>query len=155
MECSKKNKNAETINIHLKTSLKIQKGNRVWLRLMTEKNLYTKTSVIFQIKNFIKRCSRSTSRRAVFAKRNKRIIRRLPEQLFSEKGTGNCIDKTFSIRRQINDNKHSSSKLAPIEASLRKWGFCYAKFTRQKEENNNKILSWVIYSEGQKGKCVC
>ena len=74
----------------------------------------------------IKRYSRNTALRAVFAERFNRTIRDLLKKLVFEKGDGNWIDILQTITKQYNNRRHTSTKFSPIEASLKKnEGFVY------------------------------
>ena len=74
----------------------------------------------FPNKNDIKIFSRNTSLGAVFAERFDRTIRDLLKKPVFEKGDGNWIDILFKITKQYNNTIHSSTKLTPIQASLKK-----------------------------------
>ena len=81
---------------------------------------------IFQDKNNIKLCSRNSSYGAVFAERFNRTIRDLLEKPNFEKGDGKWIDVLPTITKQYINRIHSSTKLTPIQASLKKnEGFVY------------------------------
>ena len=77
-------------------------------------------------KNNIKLYSRNTSLGAVFAERFNRTIRDLVKKPVFEKGDGNWIDVLPVITKQYNNRIHSSTKLSPKDASLKKnEGFVY------------------------------
>ena len=115
-----KNKNAQTIkdsfeNILLKSKRKpnligIDDGsefvNKIFTILLTTKN--------------IQRYSRNTVLGAVFAERFNLTIRNLPKKLVFEKGDANWIDVLPAITKQNNSRIHSSTKLTPSQASLKK-----------------------------------
>ena len=71
-------------------------------------------------KNSIKLYSRNSSYGAVFAERFNRTIRDLLKRPVFEKGDGNWIDVLPKITKQYNNRIHSSTKLTPIQASLKK-----------------------------------
>ena len=74
----------------------------------------------------IKRYSRNTALGAVFAERFNHTIRDLLKKLVFEKGDGNWIDILQTITKQYNNRRHTSTKLSPIETSLKKnEGFVY------------------------------
>ena len=80
----------------------------------------------FLNKNNIKLYSRNTSLGAVFAERFNRTIRDLLKRPVFEKGDGNWIDVIPIITKQYNNRIHSSTKLSPKDASLKKnEGFVY------------------------------
>ena len=68
----------------------------------------------------IKRYSRNTALKAVFAERFNRTIRDLLKKPVFEKSDGKWIDVLPTITKQYNNRIHSSIKLTPIEASLKK-----------------------------------
>ena len=70
--------------------------------------------------------SRNSSYGAVFEERFNRAIRYLLKRPVFEKGDGNWIDVLLTKTKQYNKNFHSSIKLTPIQASLKKnEGFVY------------------------------
>ena len=72
--------------------------------------------------NNVKRYSRTTSIGAVFAGRFNRTIRDLLKRPVLERGESNWIDLLPTITKQYNSRIHSSTKLTPIHASLKKNG---------------------------------
>ena len=68
----------------------------------------------------IQRYSRNTALRAVFAERFNRTIRDLLKKPVFEKADGKWIDVLPTITKQYNNRIHSSTKLTPIQASLKK-----------------------------------
>ena len=74
----------------------------------------------FLNKNNIKLYSRNSSFGSVFAERYNRTIRDLPQKPVFEKGDGNWIDVLPIITKQYNNGIHSSTKLPPKDASLKK-----------------------------------
>ena len=85
-----------------------------------EKNFYNNIFQDFLNKNDIKLYSRNSSYGAVFAQRFNRTIRDLLKRPVFEKGDGNWIDVLQTITKQYTNKVHSSSKLTPIQASLKK-----------------------------------
>ena len=80
-------------------------------------------NIIFQDflnENDIKLYSRNSSYGAVFVERFNRTIRDLLKKVVIEKGDGNWINLLPTITKQYNNRKHSSTKLTPIQASLKK-----------------------------------
>ena len=73
----------------------------------------------FLNKNNIKHYSRKSSYGAVFAESFNRTIRDLLERPVFEKGDDKWIDILPVITIQYNDRIHSSTKLTPIQASLK------------------------------------
>ena len=84
------------------------------------KEFYNNIFQDFLNKNNIKICSRNSSYGAVFAERFNRAIRDLLKRPVFEKGDGNWIDILPTITKQYNERIHSSTKLTPIQASLKK-----------------------------------
>ena len=80
-------------------------------------------NIIFQDflnKNNIKLYSRSSSYGAVFAERFNRTIRDLLNKIVFEQGDAKWVDILPKITKQYNNRIHSSTKLTPIQASLKK-----------------------------------
>ena len=74
----------------------------------------------FLNKNHNKLYSRNTYLGAVFAERFNKTIRDLLKRPVFEKGDGNWIDVLSTITKQYNNKIHSSTKLSPKDASLKK-----------------------------------
>ena len=90
------------------------------------KEFYNNIFQDFLNKNDIKLYSRNSSYGAVFAERFNRTIRDLLKRPVFEKGDGNWIDVLPPITKQYNNRVHSSTKLSPKDASLKKnEGFVY------------------------------
>ena len=68
----------------------------------------------------IQRYSRETALGAVFAERFNRTNRNLPTKRVFEKGDSKWTDVLPTITNQYNNRIHSSTKLTPIQASLKK-----------------------------------
>ena len=81
-------------------------------------------------RNNIKLNSRNSSFGRVFSERFNRTIRDLPKKPVFEKDDGKWIDILQVITKQYNNRIRSSTKLTPIEASLKKRRFCLQKFIR-------------------------
>ena len=71
-------------------------------------------------KNNFKRYSRYITLGVVFAVRFNRTIRDLFKKLFFEKTESNWVDVLPTKREQYNIGNHSSTKLTPIQASVKK-----------------------------------
>ena len=84
------------------------------------KEFYNNTFQDFLNKNNIKLYSRNSSYGAVFAERYNLTIRNLLKRTVFEKRDGNWIDVLPTITKQYNNKVHSSTKLTPIQASLKK-----------------------------------
>ena len=101
-----------------------------------DKGFYSNIFQDFLNKNDIKLYSRNTSYGAVLAERFNRTIRDLLKKTVFEKGDAKWIDILPTITKQYNNKVHSSTKLSPIQASLRKnEGFVYKNLI----DKRNKI----------------
>ena len=90
------------------------------------KEFYNNIFQDFLNKNNIKLYSRNTSYGAVFAERFNRTIRDLLKKFVFEHGDANWVDTSPTIAKQYNNRIHSSTKLSPKDASLKKnEGFVY------------------------------
>ena len=123
---SLKNKNASLIKNSFENILVNSKRSPNLIESDRGKEFYNNIFQDFLNKNDIKLYSRNSSYGAVFAERFNRTIRdRLKKPVF-EKGNGIWIDTLPTITKQYNNKVHSSTKLTPIQASLRKnEGFVY------------------------------
>ena len=121
-----KNKNAQTIKDSFENILISSKRQPNLIETDRGKEFYNNIFQDFLNKNNIKLYSRNSSYGAVFAERFNRTIRDLLKRLVFEKGDGNWIDVLPTITKQYNNRVHSSTKLTPIQASLKKnEGFVY------------------------------
>ena len=84
------------------------------------KEFYNSIFQDFLNRNSIKLYSRNSSYGAVFAERFNRTIRDLLKKPLFEKGVSNWIDLISTMTKQYNNKIHSSTKLSPIQASLKK-----------------------------------
>ena len=101
----------------------------------------------------IKHNSRNTIVGAVFAGRFNRSVKDLLKKLVFEKGENDWIDVLPTITKQYNNRAHTSTKLAPIQASLKKnEGFVYKSllYRRKKMKPKFKILDLVRVAELKK-----
>ena len=87
---------------------------------MIELNFFSNIFQDFLNKNNIKIYSRNSSLGSVFAERFNRTIRDLLKKPVFERGDANWIDVLLTIRKQYNNRVHSSTKLSPKDASLKK-----------------------------------
>ena len=86
-------------------------------------------------KNNIKLHSRNTFLGAVFAERFNRTIRDLLKRPVFEKRDANWIDILPTITKQYNNRIHSSTKLSPKDASLKKnEGYVYKKLLDKRKK---------------------
>ena len=115
-----KNKNAQTIKEYFENILTNSKRKPNLIETDRGKEFYNNIFQDFLNKNNIKLYSRNSSYGAVFAERFNRTIRDLLKKVVSENGDGNWIDVLPTITKQYNNRIHSSTKLTPIQASLKK-----------------------------------
>ena len=131
-----KNKNAQTIKDSFENILICSKRKPNLIETDRGKDFYNNTFQDFLNNNNINLYSRNSSYGAVFAKRISRTIRDLLKKIVVEKGDGNWIDVLQTITKQYNNRIHSSTKLTPIQASLKKnEGYVYKNFL----DKRNKI----------------
>ena len=121
-----KNKNAETIKDSFENILLSSKRKPKLIESDRGKEFYNNIFQDFLNKNNIKLYSRNTSLGAVFAEKFNRTIGDLLKKVVFERGDANWIDVLPSITKQYNNRIHSSTKLSPKDASLKKnEGFVY------------------------------
>ena len=121
-----RNKNAQTINDSMQNLIKNSKRKPNLIESDRGKELYNSIFQDFLTKNKIRNYSRGSSYGAVFAERFYRTIKDLLTRPVFERGDGNWIDVLRKITKQYNNRIHSSTKLTPIQASLKKKeGFVY------------------------------
>ena len=115
-----KNKNAQTIKHSFENILINSKRKPNLIESDRGKEFYNNIFQDFLNKNNIKHYSRNTYLGAVFAESFKKTIRDLLKKPVFEKGDGNWIDILPTITKQYINRIHSSTKLTPIQASLKK-----------------------------------
>ena len=115
-----KNKNAQTIKDSFENILISSKRKPNLIETDRGKEFYNNIFQDFLNKTNIKHYSRNTYLGAVFAERFNRTIRDLLKKIVFEKGDGNWIDVLPIITKQYNNKVHSSTKLSPKDASLKK-----------------------------------
>ena len=121
-----KNKNAQTIKDSFENILINSKRSPNLIETDRGKEFYNNIFQDFLNKNDIKLYSRNTSLGAVFAERFNPTIRDILKKIVFEQGDAKWIDILPTITKQYNNRKHSSTKLTPIQASLKKnEGFVY------------------------------
>ena len=122
-----KNKNAQTIKDSFENILINSKRKPNLIETDRGKEFYNNIFQDFLNKNNIKLYSRNTSLGAVFAERFNRTIRDLLKKIVFEKCDAKWIDILPTITKQYNNKVHSSTKLTPIQASLKKNEGCVYK----------------------------
>ena len=113
-------KNAHTIKDSFENILINSKRKPNLFETDRGKEFYNNIFQDFLNKNNIKLYSRNSSYGAVFAERFNRTIRDLLKRPVFEKGDGGWVDILQSITKQYNNRIHSSTKLSPKDASLKK-----------------------------------
>ena len=121
-----KNKNAQSIKDSFENILISSKRKPNLIETDRGKEFYNNIFQDFLNKNNIKLYSRNSSYGAVFAERFNRTIRDLLKKIVFERGDANWIGVLTTITKQYNNRVHSSTKLSPKDASLKKnEGFVY------------------------------
>ena len=104
------------------------------------KEFYNNIFQDFLNKNNIKLYSRNTSLGAVFTERFNRSIRDLLKKIVFENGDANWIDVLPAITNQYNERVHSSTKLSPKDASLKKnEGYVYKNLLDKRKKITPKF----------------
>ena len=114
------NKNAQTIKDSFENFLLSSKRSPKLIETDRGKKFYNNIFQAFLNKNNIKLFPRNTSVGAVFAERFNRTIRNLLGKHVFEKRGSNWIDILDTKTKQYNKRIHSSTKLTPTQASLKK-----------------------------------
>ena len=135
-----KNKNAQTIKNSFENILISSKRKPSLIESDRGKEFYNNTFQDFLNKNNIKLYSRNSSLGAVFAERFNRTIRDLLKKIVFEHGDANWIDVLPTITKQYNKKVHSSTKLTPIQASLKKnEGYVYKNLLDKRKKIKPKF----------------
>ena len=122
-----KNKNAQTIKDSFENILISSKRKPNLIESDRGKEFYNKIFQDFSNQNNIKLYSRNSSFGSAYAERFNRSIRDLLKRPVFEKSDGNLIDVLPTIMKQYNNRIHSSTKLTPIQASLKKTKVLFTK----------------------------
>ena len=124
-----KNKNAQTIKDSCENIIINSKRKPNLIESDRGKEFYNNIFQGFLNKNNIKLYSINSSYGAVFAERFNRTIRDLLKKIVFEQGVARWIDVLPTITKQYNKRTHSSTKLTPIQSSLKKnEGYVYKIF---------------------------
>ena len=135
-----KNKNAQTIKDSFENILINSKRSPNLIETDRGKEFYNNIFQDFLNKNNIKLYSRNSSYGAVFAERFNRTIRDLLKKIVFEQGDAKWIDVLQTITKQYNNRIHSSTKLTPIQASLKKnEGYVYKKLLDKRKKVKPKF----------------
>ena len=135
-----KNKNAQTIKDSFENIVISSKRKPNLIESDRGKEFYNNIFQDFLNKNNIKLYSRNSSYGAVFAERFNRTIRDLLKKIVFEHGDANWIDVLPTITKQYNNRIHSSTKLTPIQASLKKnEGYVYKNLLDKRKKVKPKF----------------
>ena len=115
-----KNKNAQTIKDSFEKIIISSKRKPNSIESDHGNEFYNNIFQDFLNKNNIKLYSGNTSFGAVFAERFNRTIRDLLKKIVFAHGDSKWVDILSTITNQYNNRIHSSTKLKPIRASLKK-----------------------------------
>ena len=135
-----KNKNAQTIKDSFENFLINSKRKPNLIESDRGKEFYNNIFQDFLNKNDIKLYSRNTYLGAVFAERFNKTIRDLLKKPVFEQGDAKRIDILSTITKQYNNRIHSSTKLTPIQASLKKnEGYVYKNLLDKRKKITAKF----------------
>ena len=135
-----KNKKAQTIKDSFENILISSKRKPNLIETDRGREFYNNIFQDFLIKNNIELYSRNTNLGAVLAERFNKSIRDLPKRPVFEKGDGNWIDILSTITKQYNNRIHSSTKLTPIQGSLKKnEGYVYKNLLDKRKKVTKKF----------------
>ena len=135
-----KNKNAQTIKDSFAHILISSKRKPNLIESDRGKEFYNNIFQDFLNKNDIKLYSRNSSVGAVFAERFNRTIRDLLKKIVFQQGDAKWIDVLPKITKQYNNRIHSSTKLTPIQASLKKnEGYVYKNLLDKRKKMKPKF----------------
>ena len=135
-----KNKNAQTIKDSFEKIIISSKRKPNLIESDRGKEFDNNLFQDFLNKNTIKIYSRNSSYGAVFAERFNRTIRDLLKKIVFENGDAKWIDILPTITKQYNKKVHSSTKLSPKDASLKKnEGFVYKNLLEKRKKKKPKF----------------
>ena len=140
-----KNKNGQTIRDSFENILINSKRKPNLIESDRGKEFYNNIFQDFLNKNNIKLYSRNSSFGSVFAERFNRTIRNLLKRPVFEKGDSNWIDILPTITEQYNNRIHSSTKLSPKDASLKKnEGYVYKNLLDKRNKINPRFQTILL-----------
>ena len=135
-----KNKNAQTIKDSFENILISSKRKPNLIETDHGKEFYNIFFQDFLNKNNIKLYSRNSSFGSVFAERFNRTFRDLLKKIVFEHGDAKWIDILPTITKQYNNRIHSSTKMTPIQASLKKIeGYVYKNLLDKRKKVKPKF----------------
>ena len=114
-----KNKNAQSIKDSFAKFIKSSKRKPKLIEGDRDRGFYNNIFQDFSNKNKIRIYSRNSSYGAVFAERFNRTIRDLLKKIVFQQGDAKWVDMLPTITKQYNNKVHSSTKLTPIQGSLK------------------------------------
>ena len=135
-----KYKNAQTIKNSFENIIKNSKRKPNLIESDRGKEFYNNIFQDFLNKNDIKLYSRNSSYGVVFAEKFNRSIRDLLKNPVFERGDSNWIDILPTITKQYNNRIHTSTKLSPKSASVKKnEGFVYKSLLDKRKKVTPKF----------------
>ena len=135
-----KYKNAQTIKDSFENILISSKRKPNLIESDRGKEFYNNIFQDFLNKKNIKIYFRSTSYGAVFAERFNLTIRDLLKKIVFEQGDAKWIDILPTITKQYKNNLHTSTKLSPKDASLKKnEGYVYKILLDKRMKKNQNM----------------
>ena len=135
-----KNKNAQKIKDSFENILINSKRKPNLIESDRGKEFYNNIFQDFLNENNIKLYSRNSSYGAVFTERFNRTIRDLLKKIVFEQGDAIWVDILPTITKQYNKKVHSSTKLTPIQASLKKnEGYVYKNLLDKRKKIKPKF----------------
>ena len=134
------NKNAQIVKDSFENIIISSKRKPNLIESDRGKEFYNNFLQDFLDKNNIKLYSRNSSYGAVFAEGFNRTIRDLLKKIVFENGDGDWIDVLPTKTKQYNKKIHSSTKLTPIQASLKtNEGFVYKNLLDKRKKVKPKF----------------
>ena len=135
-----KNKNAQLIKDSFENILINSTRKPNLIETDRDKGFYNNIFQDFLNKNNIKHYSRNSSYGAVFAERFNRTIRDLLKKIVFEHGDAKWVDILPIITKQYNNRIHTSTKLSPKDASLKKnEGYVYKNLLDKRKKVTPKF----------------
>ena len=135
-----KNKNAQTTKDSFENVLISSKTKPNLIETDRGKEVYNNIFQDFLNKNNIKIFSEINSHGDVFVERFNRTERDLHKKIVFEQRNAKWIDILPTITKQYNNRVHSSTKLTPIQASLKKnEGYVYNNFSSKRKKIEPKF----------------
>ena len=135
-----KNKNGQTITNSFQNIVINSKRKPNLIESDRSEAFYKSTFQKILKNNNIKHFSRNISLGAVFAERFNRLIKNLLTKPVFQAGTSNWVDVLPTITEKYNNRRYSSTKLTPVQASLKKnEGYIYKSLLDKRKKMNSKF----------------